>query len=124
MALQNPDQLKELNKAKRKSADLSGIVAALQSDFTKAYLKTEWMFHPVRRWRFDFAIPARKIALEVQGGLYVQGGHVRGGYVEKEHEKRNEAAIMGWRILYCTPKEVKSGKALELIRRALAPTLS
>lgn len=28
----------------------------------------EHRFHPTRRWRFDFAWPDEKVALEVEGG--------------------------------------------------------
>ena len=33
----------------------------------------EFKFHPVRKWRFDYAVPEHKIALEVEGGVWT--GH-------------------------------------------------
>lgn len=29
----------------------------------------EYRFHPTRKWRFDFAIPHIKVAIEIEGGL-------------------------------------------------------
>lgn len=66
----------------------------------------ELQFAPPRRWRFDLAWPGHKLAIEAQGGLFVGGAHVRGAFLRKEHEKRNHAAAMGWRILYFEPMEL------------------
>lgn len=79
----------------------------------------EYRFHPPRRWRFDFAWPDRWLALEVQGGLFVTGRHSRGAALLKEHEKLNTAALDGWRILFCTPKQIENGEVVSVIERAL-----
>lgn len=31
----------------------------------------EYRFHPAREWRFDFAIPERHVAIEVEGGAFI-----------------------------------------------------
>ena len=80
---------------------------------------TEYRFHVARRWRFDYAWPAEKLALEVEGGLWVAGRHSRGSGAVADLEKYSEAAIAGWRIVYATPKEVRAGVALDRINRAL-----
>lgn len=77
---------------------------------------TELRFHPERKWRFDFAWPAQKVALEVQGGLFVGGRHSRGGALRKEHEKLNAAAALGWRVLFCLPEQVPNGQAVAIVR--------
>ena len=79
----------------------------------------ELRFSPPRRWRFDYAWPASKLALEVQGGLFVQGRHSRGAALLKEHEKLNAAAVQGWRVLFTTPADVANGNAALLIEKAL-----
>ena len=59
----------------------------------------EYEFHPEREWRFDFAFPDKMIAIELEGGVFSGGRHVRGqGYVN-DLEKYNEAVMLGWRLL-------------------------
>ncbi len=79
----------------------------------------EFRFHPGRRWRFDFAWPRRKIAVEVDGGIYCRGRHVRGAGFERDAEKRNAAVMGGWRVLHFTPRQVKSGQAVQAIEALL-----
>lgn len=79
----------------------------------------EYRFHPTRRWRFDFAFLAARVAVEVQGGLFVNGRHSRGAALLKEHEKLNAAAALGWRVLFVTPKQIANGEALRTVEAAL-----
>jgi very-short-patch-repair endonuclease len=59
----------------------------------------EYKFHPTRRFRFDAAIPEKRIAIEFDGGCYVQGRHTRGqGYIN-DMDKYNEATKFGWKLL-------------------------
>ncbi len=53
-----------------------------------------------RKWRFDFAWPDKKIAVEVVGGLYVQGGHNRAERIRRDVEKLNTVVSEGWRVLH------------------------
>ncbi len=84
----------------------------------------EYRFHPKRRWRFDFAWPLYKVAVEVDGGIYSRGRHVRGYGFERDAEKGNGAVLNGWLVLHFTPRQVKSGIAIrqiqELIRKSAA----
>lgn len=73
-----------------------------------------------RRFRFDFAWPARKLALEVDGAVWTNGRHSRGSGVQRDCEKFSLAAIHGWRVLRVTTDMVRSGKALQFVERALA----
>lgn len=61
-------------------------------------LEREFRFHPTRRWRFDFALPARKIAIELNGGVWNGGRHVRGRGYLRDREKINAAVVLGWRV--------------------------
>jgi hypothetical protein len=94
----------------------------------------EFKFHPERKWRFDLAwtdseyhhtthfepgyVP-RPVAIEVQGGIWSGGRHNRGAAMLKEWEKLNEAAAMGWRIMYCQPSDLCTVQFATLIKRAL-----
>lgn len=80
----------------------------------------EYRFHPVRRWRFDWAWPARKIALEVEGGVFIQGRHSRGVGMEKDMEKYNAAAIMGYTVLRVTPRMITDGTAIAIVEQAFS----
>ena len=79
----------------------------------------EYRFHPVRRWRLDYAWPAQKVGLENDGGVWVNGGHNRGsGYVQ-DTVKRNELACLGWRVLRCQPRDLRTQETAQLVKRCL-----
>ena len=80
----------------------------------------EHRFAPPRRWRFDYAWPAHRIALEIEGGVWTGGRHVRARGYEADCEKYSEAALRGWRVLRVTPAMLRDGRALTLLERALA----
>jgi very-short-patch-repair endonuclease len=79
----------------------------------------EYRFHPVRKWRMDFAWPDRKVALEIDGGTWSSGGHVRGAYYEETCVKLNEAALASWQVYRVTNHMVEDGRALATIEAAL-----
>jgi len=51
------------------------------------------------RWRFDFAWKELKIAVEIDGGTYNNGGHVQGKRYEVDCKKNNAAQMDGWVVL-------------------------
>lgn len=79
----------------------------------------ELLFHPTRKWRFDYAIPAAMVAIEVEGGAYTQGRHTRGRGFEADMEKYNTAEAMGWHVLRFTPEWLCAPKTIELVHRAV-----
>ena len=62
-------------------------------------LEQEYRFHPIRKWRFDYACPAARIAIELNGGVWSGGRHVRGAGYLRDREKINAAQLMGWRVI-------------------------
>lgn len=68
----------------------------------------EYRFHPVRRWRFDFAWPDLSVAVEIEGGVWTRGRHTRPLGYEADLEKYNTAALLGWTVLRYTPAMLKS----------------
>jgi very-short-patch-repair endonuclease len=59
----------------------------------------EHRFHPVRKWRFDWAFPHVRLAVETEGAVWVSGRHTRGAGYIKDMEKYNMAQEMGWIVL-------------------------
>ena len=96
-------------------------------EIVKAYFKAqgipeptfEYKFHPVRRWRADLCWIPQKLILEVQGGIFIQGRHSRGAAMLKEWEKLNTACGMGYRFLFCQPKDLMGAETVEQIKTAL-----
>lgn len=80
----------------------------------------EFRFHPGRRWRIDFAFPEHKIAVEIEGGIWSGGRHVRGSGYSKDLEKYNMLALNGWRLLRFSPQMVNSGMAIDTVREILS----
>lgn len=80
----------------------------------------EFRFHPVRRWRFDRAWPDQRVAIEIEGGVFVQGRHTRGPAFEADCVKYATALTLGWRVLRVTPRQVKSGLAVGWLAELLA----
>ena len=79
----------------------------------------EFQFHPTRRWRFDYAIPSHKIALEVEGGVFSKGRHTRGAGFIGDIEKYNEATRLGWRVVRTVPWELNTRKTVQLLRELI-----
>lgn len=79
----------------------------------------EFRFHPGRKWRFDFAIPEYKIALEVEGGVWTGGRHTSPKGFLGDIEKYNMATLMGWRVFRTTPGDLYKKKTLDLMKSAI-----
>lgn len=87
----------------------------------------EYRFYPKRGWRADFAFPNQKLLVEYEGGIFVRaqrngqdyGWHQSVGRMLGDMEKYNMAALMGFRVLRYTAKQVKSGEAVKQIEAAL-----
>lgn len=63
----------------------------------------EYRFCPERGWRFDFAVPAVKVAVEFEGGIFLpKSGHNTARHYTKDTEKYNRATILGWRVIRVT----------------------
>jgi hypothetical protein len=79
----------------------------------------EHVFHPTRRWRFDFAWPDLLIYCEVQGGIDMRGKHARAAGIRNDQEKAREASILGWHGLPVCNRAITSGAALDAIKRLM-----
>jgi very-short-patch-repair endonuclease len=78
----------------------------------------EYKFHPTRKWRVDICWPEQKLALEIEGGTYMDKGGHRGsisGYL-KDKEKYNALSVQGYWLLRFTPQEMESCESYDILR--------
>jgi very-short-patch-repair endonuclease len=81
-----------------------------------------------RRWRFDFAWPQHKLALEIEGlivmriggELVCKGRHASITGFKDDCEKYAWAAIFGWRVMRFEQSQVKDKTAIDMLVRAIA----
>jgi very-short-patch-repair endonuclease len=66
----------------------------------------EYKFHPSRKWRIDFAWPAVKLAVEIEGGAFSSGRHTRGAGFRRDIEKYNELALAGYTLFRFMPEQL------------------
>lgn len=93
----------------------------------------EYRAIPNRKFAYDFRCYGKTLApnvvkhmnevlVEVQGGVWMKGNsaHSSGAGISRDCEKASLAAVHGYRLLQVTPAQIKSGKAIEWIKAALA----
>lgn len=62
----------------------------------------EFRFHPTRKFRFDWAIPSLKIAIEFEGLMSKKSRHTTVTGYSNDCRKYNSAQILGWKVLRYT----------------------
>jgi very-short-patch-repair endonuclease len=68
----------------------------------------EHRFHPERKWRFDFAVPDKMIAIEYEGLNSEKSGHTTLSGYTKDTDKYNAAQSLGWRVIRFTVKNYRT----------------
>jgi very-short-patch-repair endonuclease len=125
-SMSEPERLhyKDYQKAAKKAKDesLEKELERQLKDRKIGGFEREYRFNPERRWRFDFAWPNPKVAVEIDGGIYqaLPGRHNRGAGMEKDNEKLNWAVSRGWKPLRFGPNAIKSGEAPGVVETTLA----
>lgn len=79
---------------------------ALINGFMK--VEEEYKFHPVRKWRFDWAILEIKLAVEYEGIFSRKSRHTTISGFTGDIEKYNEATVLGWRVIRVTAKDYQN----------------
>lgn len=111
----------------KKTPEKKAKEKALQDIKFRAYCKSvgipepraEVQFHSTRKWRFDYAWPQYRVALEIEGGVFTGGRHTSGVGFVKDAEKYNYAACMGWAVLRCMPRTLCTGETMAYIAQAI-----
>ena len=98
-----------------KSNALSDKFLSLWAQLGGQPLTAELRFHPTRRWRFDFAHEASKVAIEINGGVWQSGRHVRGTGYLNDREKINAATALGWKVFELGTGQVTPAAVREIV---------
>jgi hypothetical protein len=72
-----------------------------------------------RKWRFDFAWPSHKIAVEIEGGTWGKSRHTTGAGFMADCEKYNAATVHGWLVLRFVVNHVDDGSAARIVTELL-----
>lgn len=83
----------------------------------------EYRFFDARGWRFDFAWPELKIAVEIEGAVG-WGRHTQKAGFTNDCDKYNQAALMGWHVFRFTSKMAIDGRAVNRMGAILDTRLS
>lgn len=79
-------------------------------------IAAEFLFHPQRKWRFDFGVPELRLAIELEGGIWSGGRHTRGTGYQGDLDKYNAATALGWDVFRFSTQDVLTGKALDSLK--------
>jgi hypothetical protein len=60
-----------------------------------------------------------KIAVEIDGGVFIGGRHTRGTGFVRDMEKLNLAGLLGYRVFRFTPQQLRSGEMHEFLTKVL-----
>ena len=102
---------------KAKAPDL--FLKLLETKFKGVEVVKEYKFHPVRKWRFDYAFTEYMFEVELDGGVWTGVRHINpSGYIN-DMEKLNTAASMGWLVLRITTDDRFASKTYDLIKQTL-----
>ncbi len=71
-------------------------------------LVLEHKFHPTRKYRADWAIPALKLLLEYEGLFSEKSRHTTKAGYSADTEKYTEAAKLGWTVFRYTAMNYKN----------------
>jgi len=99
------DLKKEFARAAREKFERS-FAAHWRLLDTEIELEPQAILVPGREFAFDFAHHESKVAVELDGGLYVNGGHSRGASIEESYVKLRAAARLGWCVLKYGTKQM------------------
>lgn len=73
-----------------------------------------------RKFKYDFADPNIKIAVELNGGIWRgKGAHNTPAALARDYEKINEAQRLGWKIFVFTGEQVQAGHAAQYLERVI-----
>lgn len=116
------EPVKKARKSKNppKATDCRFFILLLRQELGVEAVE-EHLFHPVRKWRFDLAILSHKIAIEIEGGIWIEGGgaHSHPANIIRDIEKYNAAVLHGWRLIRVVPEDLTKTKTMKMIKKLI-----
>jgi len=70
-------------------------------------------------WRYDFFFPDSKLAVEINGGNWVQGRHTRADALQSEYRKEYASDVCGHVLIKFDGEMVKSGEAIQRTKQMI-----
>lgn len=113
--LKNKEIAKKKKSESSKNHKLDPFIMFVKQELN-IELVPEFKFHSSRKWRFDYAIPEIKIAIECEGGIWTRGRHTRGKGYKADMEKYNAAVELGWKLLRFTPDELLKIETIDKLK--------
>jgi len=109
-----------MKRRKDKGSDQEDLFAAqLFGAGFKDFLRNV-KFIPGRKFEADFFFPSLRLAIEVDGGLWMsRGGHTSGGGAKRDRERDILAYLSGITTLRVATDHVKSGEAITWMKEAI-----
>lgn len=86
---------------------MAGILESMDLSF-----RHDYKFLESRKFKVDFCLPRYMIAIECEGGVYINGRHNNAiGYI-RDAEKYNLLTLEGWSLLRFTTKDFKDPESI------------
>ena len=105
-------------KQKDLSVDFKVFLKMFGKESNEGFVQ-EYRFHPIRKWRFDFAWPNNMVAVECDGIIWKACGGRHN--TDADREKINTAVSLGWSVLRFSGNQIKSDPigCIEILRSTL-----
>ena len=104
-------EIKPLRGKKKSHTDLVNemLLRELEAYLRERYkeVEKEYRFDSERKYRFDFALLSERIAVEIEGGLWVTSRHRTGSGYQQDMHKYNLAASLGWWVYRFSYEDLK-----------------
>ena len=120
MPAQNEMTPEELKKELKKKLQRAFTTQLKQVGIT--VFEEEYLFSDKRKWRFDIMIPimtgshiTKRILIDLQGGTYSGGAHVRGKGYRNDVEKMNAATVLGFSVYWFTGDMIEDESAITFL---------
>ena len=102
------NKLPESGKISVEKETIKKILWVFHREGTIPEYVEELQFHHTRKFRFDWAIPSLKIAIEYEGLFSKKSGHTTVTGYTKDCDKYNLALLNGWKVLRYTAKNYEN----------------